>query len=130
MLIMDTLSGNSTQFVDMVKRCNKYKVKVFVDISYNSQADPVIGLGLLDLPDAIQETQFLEATNIYHYLNYLTSVGVAGFYVKCNNPVDIDVLGRIFKTILSLNPDFGFEEETRATVLVDTTNELVREKLK
>jgi alpha-amylase len=128
--ILDTLSGNSTQFIDMTRRCNKEQVKIFVDISFNLKADPVIALGLVDLPDATENPEFLEYSNIFHYLNYLLSIGVAGFYVKCNDLEDLDNLERIFRTVDNLSTEFGFKEGARPVVLLETTSEQVKIKIR
>jgi hypothetical protein len=127
---MDTRSGNSSEFKDMVQRCTKKNIKVIVDVSINSQADPVIALGFKPLLEVIPKFHFIEASNIYHYLNYLTFYGVAGFYAKCNNIHEQDTFERIFKTILPLNPEFGFDEDTRALVLLETVTDAVKQKIK
>lgn len=127
---MDTRSGNSSDFKDMVQRCNKKNIKVIVDVTINSQADPVIAMGFKPLLEVIPKFHFIEASNVYHYLNYLTAFGVAGFYVKCNNVHEQDTFERIFKTILPLSTDFGFEEDTRSVVLLETVTEAVKAKIK
>jgi alpha-amylase len=124
--ILDTRSGNSTQFIDMLRSCSAQGVKVLVDVSFNLQADPVLALGLVDLPNATEDEQSLDNTNVYHYLNYLLGLGVAGFYVKCNEPFDAENWERIFRTVYTLTTDERFAQSERPIVLLETISEGVK----
>jgi hypothetical protein len=124
--ILETRSGNSTQFIDMLRSCSEKGIKVLVDMTFNIQGDPQLVVGIADLPNATEEEQSLDNTNVFHYLNYLLNLGIGGFYVRCNEPIESEYWERIFRTVYTLITDERFAYSEKPIVLLETTSEGVK----